>query len=102
MKAEIPIALSALGGTVATVAVAFSFPALTEVDSDAAQSAQEAEYLDVHARELAYCQTAGQGLDCVCFARTAGMILAHEPARRGLTTYVSQRDLARSQARQKC
>ena len=102
MFQDIPLAAYVLSGSCAAVAVAFSFPALTAGGGSGMRGISEADFVAAVASEMSYCQTTPEAVNCVCFANTSGMILAYKSDKPRHSAYMNQRDLARSQARQRC
>ena len=102
MNVEIVFAGYILAGTASAVTVVFSFPALTFGGGGTVPGVTEDAFDAAHTAEMTYCQTARIGVNCVCFARMSGMIVAFSSAQNRHPAYLDQQTLARSQAKQKC
>ena len=102
MNPEIAFAGYLLAGTASAVTVAFSFPALTFGGGSSVPGVTQSAYDAAHTAEMTYCHTARIGVNCVCFARMSGMIVAYSDAQKRHSAFLDQRTLARNQAVQKC
>ncbi|WP_298917664.1 hypothetical protein [uncultured Roseobacter sp.] len=99
MVSESALAIYIGLGMVTVAAIGFTFQPLT---TRGAAVASDSESQTIFRNEMAYCRSAQSGMDCACFARTAGQVMAYEsPAVQGFV-YVDKRELARSQAGVDC
>jgi hypothetical protein len=109
MAAEYVTSAVLLTGMAGLVALGFSFPALTDsgVSSAAASVTGSAggggsTLADIVAQEASFCRENVRGVNCICFAQTAGHIQhASRPKVSGFY-YAKQEDLARGQAMRRC
>ncbi|THH35262.1 hypothetical protein E4Z66_15685 [Aliishimia ponticola] len=86
-------------GVTSTVIVAFSLPALTDVTGENAPTVAVQEAV---AAQKSFCEQRLDGVNCVCFARRAGQVLAHDSPRAMGFAYADPNDLARDQGSDGC
>lgn len=102
MLRDIPISVYILAAAGGALAGAFTLPALTDGGGTSMAGVSQAAYEQAQETEMDYCRGEVPSVNCACFAHTSGMIIAYESEKPRGTEYKNQRDLARSQARDKC
>ena len=102
MFVKIPLAAYVLSGSALTLTGLFALPSLTSGGASGMPGVTEAAFAEAYEGEMHYCLSRAAGVNCTCFARLSGMIVASQSSKPRHHGYFNQQDLAREQAYQKC
>lgn len=86
----------------AVIVLVFSFPSLTTRDNANTSGLTQVELEAVFDKELSFCESQPEDINCQCFASVSRVILSDNEPRVPGARYADKQDLARGQATDSC
>lgn len=106
MSRELVVSIYAVIATMSVLAIGFMFPPIISRDGWISPSADAASVSDqelaLTQQEHAFCRENLDDVNCACFARKAGHILAQPQPELFGYTYTDRSELARGRAKHTC